>query len=163
MQRLSSLLFAFLLLLLTTAATAQTPHSVAINHVGTDSAAQLAGEGAAGAADAPPAAGPAIYHVAEVMPAFPGGAAAQLAFLRDKLKYPEEALRKGVAGKVLVQFVVDERGHLLDPQVVRGLGAGLDEEALRLVRIMPWWTPGLVGGQPVKVQVTLPIVFRALE
>ncbi|RAK66149.1 hypothetical protein DLM85_15765 [Hymenobacter edaphi] len=140
------------------AALGQAGRPLAISGSGTDSATQSAVEGG-GAAEA----APAVYHVAEVMPAFPGGAAAQLAFLRDKLKYPEEALRKRVAGKVLVQFVVDERGHLLDPQVVRGLGAGLDEEALRLVRIMPWWTPGLVGGQPVKVAVTLPIVFRALE
>jgi protein TonB len=127
---------------------------------GTDSAAQTATEGSAGAEAA---AAPVVYHAAEVMPAFPGGSAAQMAFLRDKLKYPEEALSKGVSGKVLVQFVVDERGHLLDPKVVKGLGAGLDEEALRLVRIMPWWTPGLVAGKPVKVFYTLPIVFRALE
>ncbi|GAB2954365.1 hypothetical protein GCM10027048_19700 [Hymenobacter coalescens] len=110
---------------------------------------------------APPA--PAVYHVAEVMPAFPGGAAAQQAFLRDKLRFPDEALRRGLSGKVLVQFVVDERGRIQDPQVVKGLGYGLDQEALRLVRIMPWWTPGLIGGQPVRVQCTLPIVFRALE
>ena len=144
----------------------QAEHSMSISHTGgTDSAAQLSSEGGAAPAPAETAApaAPAVYHVAETMPAFPGGTVAQVAFLREKLKYPEEALRKGIAGKVLVQFVVDERGHLIDPQVVRGLGAGLDEEALRLVRIMPWWTPGLVGGQPVKVAVTLPIVFRALE
>lgn len=133
-----------------------------ISHADTGSAAHLDAEGGPAPAESASAA-PAVYHVAETMPAYPGGTAAQVAFLREKLKYPEEALRKGIAGKVLVQFVVDERGHLLDPQVVRGLGAGLDEEALRLVRVMPWWTPGLVGGKPVKVQVTLPIIFRALE
>ncbi|WP_227769741.1 energy transducer TonB [Hymenobacter sp. 15J16-1T3B] len=137
---------------------AQAGRPLAISSSGTDSATQSVTEGGAAAEAAP-----AVYNVAEVMPGFPGGAGAQMAFLRDKLKYPEEALRKGVAGKVLVQFVVDERGHLIDPQVVRGLGAGLDEEALRLVRIMPWWTPGLVGGKAVKVLYTLPIVFRALE
>lgn len=159
MQRAVILLLVPLLLLLAAAASGQGAQPMSLSHTDSDSATQLAGEG--GTAAAPAA--PAVYHVAEVMPAFPGGTGAQLAFLRDKLKYPEEALRKGLAGKVLVQFVVDERGHLIDPQVVRGLGAGLDEEALRLVRIMPWWTPGLVAGQPVKVQITLPIIFRALE
>jgi protein TonB len=157
------LLITLLVLAVALPAAGQGSQPMTISHADTGSAARLdAAEGGPAPAAAAPAA-PAVYHVAETMPAFPGGTAAQVAFLREKLKYPDEALRKGVAGKVLVQFVVDERGHLLDPQVVRGLGAGLDEEALRLVRIMPWWTPGLVGGKPVKVQVTLPIVFRALE
>ncbi|KAA9339156.1 energy transducer TonB [Hymenobacter busanensis] len=120
------------------------------------------GEAGSAAQVTTPAA-PAIYHTADVMPAFPGGTEAFGKFLREKLQYPTEALNKGRSGKVYVQFVVDERGHIIDPQVVKGLGAGLDQEALRLVRIMPWWTPGLVGGQPVKVAYTLPIVFRALE
>ncbi|MBC6698166.1 energy transducer TonB [Hymenobacter puniceus] len=109
------------------------------------------------------AAPPMLYHAADEMPAFPGGAPAFQRFLRDKLQYPEEALRRNLSGKVHISFVIDEQGHILDPKVVRGLGGGLDEEALRLVRIMPWWTPGRVGGQPVRVAYTLPIVFRALE
>ena len=108
-------------------------------------------------------AAPRVYHAAEQPPAFPGGAPAFLRFLQSKLKYPEEALRQGISGKVYVGFTVTEEGRLLDPKIVRGLGAGLDEEALRLVRIMPFWTPGLVGGQPVRVAYTLPIVFRSLE
>jgi TonB family protein len=76
---------------------------------------------------------------------------------------PAAALSHGTSGKVYVQFVVDEEGHLLDPRVVKGLGFGLDEEALRLVRIMPWWNPGRIGGRPVRVAYTLPIVFRALD
>lgn len=123
--------------------------------------------GAVGAVAVPaasaPAAAPTIYHAAEEMPAFPGGAAAFQKFLRDKLRYPEAALRKNLSGKVHVSFVVDEQGHILDPKVVRGLSSGLDEEALRLVRIMPWWTPGRVQGKPVRVAYTLPIVFRTLE
>ena len=112
-----------------------------------------------------PAAGPAaptIYFAADEMPAFPGGAAAMLQFLSRKLQYPSEALDRQLSGKVHVTFVVDPEGHLHDLRVVRGLGSGLDEEALRLVRIMPWWAPGRVNGQPVWVSVTLPIVFRAL-
>jgi protein TonB len=104
-----------------------------------------------------------VYTVAEEMPAFTGGAPAFQKFLQAKLKYPEEALRRNISGKVHISFVVDEEGRILDPQVVRGLGAGLDEEALRLIRIMPWWTPGRINGHPVRVAYTLPIVFRALE
>jgi protein TonB len=134
---------------------AQTASTAAL----TDSGSSLAGP--ASPAAAPVA--PVLYHAAEEMPDFPGGPAAFQRFLRQKLRYPEQALRRNLSGKVHVSFVVDEQGHILDPKVVRGLGGGLDEEALRLVRIMPWWTPGRVGGQPVRVVYTLPIVFRALE
>ncbi|KUG09816.1 energy transducer TonB [Solirubrum puertoriconensis] len=115
------------------------------------------------AAEATASAATTVYHAPDIMPTFPGGSEALRSFLKAKLRYPEEALRKGLSGKVYVQFVVDERGHLLEPQVVKGLAADLDAEALRLVRIMPWWTPGSVAGQPVRVAYTLPIVFRALE
>jgi protein TonB len=108
-------------------------------------------------------AAPKVYIVAEEMPAFPGGAAAFQQFLKLKINYPEEALRRNLSGKVHVSFVVDEEGRILDPKVVKGLGGGLDEEALRLVRIMPWWTPGRVSGQPVRVACTLPIGFKMLN
>ncbi len=114
------------------------------------------------APSAPVPAAPAIYFVADEMPAFPGGTAAMLTFLSRKINYPAAALDRSVSGKVHVAFVVDPEGRLHDPHVVRGLGYGLDEEALRLVRIMPWWTPGQVQGRPVWVSVTLPIAFRAL-
>jgi protein TonB len=107
-------------------------------------------------------AAPTIYFTAEEMPAFPGGDAALVKFLSSKVQYPAAALDRGLSGKVHVTFTVDPAGHLHDPRVVRGLGSGLDEEALRLVRLMPWWTPGRVHGQPVWVSVTMPIVFRAL-
>ncbi|MBW3375998.1 energy transducer TonB [Hymenobacter norwichensis] len=110
----------------------------------------------------PPAA-PEVYLVAEEMPTFPGGAVAFQRFLKAKIKYPEQAIRLNLSGKVHVSFVVDEEGRILDPKVVKGLGGGLDEEALRLVRIMPWWTPGRVNGQPVRVAYTLPVGFRMLE
>jgi protein TonB len=94
------------------------------------------------------------------MSAFPRSNAALVKFLSSKVKYPAAALGRGLSGKDHVTFTVDPAGHLHEPRVVRGLGSGLDEEALRLVRIMPWWTPGRVHGQPV--WVTMPIVFRAL-
>ena len=117
--------------------------------------------GPATAPPAPPAA-PTVYFTAEEMPVFPGGNTAMLTFLGRKLNYPAAALDHQVSGKVHVTFNVDAEGHLHNPHVVRGLGFGLDEEALRLVRIMPWWTPGKINGQPVWVSVTLPIGFRAL-
>ena len=110
----------------------------------------------------PAPAAPTIYFTAEEMPAFPGGDAALVKFLSSRVKYPAAALDGRLSGKVHVTFTVDPAGHLHDPRVVRGLGSGLDEEALRLVRLMPWWTPGRVHGQPVWVSVTMPIVFRAL-
>lgn len=109
-----------------------------------------------------PAAGPTVYFTADELPAFPGGDGAMLKFLSGRLNYPAAALDHNVSGKVYITFVVDDEGHLHDPRVVRGLGFGLDEEALRLVRLMPWWNPGKVQGQPVWVSMTLPIVFRAL-
>ena len=105
---------------------------------------------------------PAVYFMADEMPTFPGGDEALLKFLNAKINYPAAALDRQLSGKVHVAFTVDPQGHLHDPHVVRGLGSGLDEEALRLVRIMPWWNPGLIHGQPVWVSITMPIVFRAL-
>jgi protein TonB len=105
---------------------------------------------------------PGVYYTADEMPAYPGGTAAFLRFLQAKLQYPQEARLQNVKGKVYVRFVVDEQGRIRDAEVVRGLGAGLDQEALRLVRIMPWWTPGRISGKPVRVACTLPITFKIL-
>jgi protein TonB len=103
----------------------------------------------------------AIHFFADEMPAFPGGEAAFQQFIRAKINYPAAALNKGISGKVHVRFIVDADGRIRDAEVLKGLGYGLDQEALRLVRIMPWWTPGRLNGQPVRVSYTLPIVFRA--
>jgi protein TonB len=115
------------------------------------------------AIDAPatPAA-PAILLTADEMPTFPGGDAALLKFLGSRLNYPEAALNHSISGKVHLTFTVDSEGHIHDPRVLKGLGYGLDEEAIRLVRLMPWWQPGKQQGRPAWVQVTMPIVFRAL-
>ncbi|AHJ96814.1 energy transducer TonB [Hymenobacter swuensis] len=118
----------------------------------------------AGATVAPaPAGAPTVYHAADEMPAFPGGTEAFQKFLRKELKYPDDALRRGISGRVFIRFIVTDEGRIRDAEIVKGLGSGLDEEALRLVRIMPWWTPGRVNGQPVWVSYTMPIVFRALD
>jgi protein TonB len=98
---------------------------------------------------------PEIFVVVENMPELIGG----LAAIQQNIRYPEMAKKAGVEGRVIVQFVVDEEGNVLDPQVVRGLGAGLDEEALRAVQ-QAKFTPGKQRGQPVRVRMSLPITFR---
>ena len=98
---------------------------------------------------------PEIFVVVENMPELIGG----LGSIQSKIKYPEMAKKAGVEGRVIVQFVVDEEGNVQDPQVVRGLGAGLDEEALRAVK-MAKFKPGMQRGKPVKVKMSLPITFR---
>lgn len=105
----------------------------------------------------PPA--PETLSYADQMPAFAGGAAALHRYLLAKTSYPAGTKRRGLSGTVVVQFVVDEEGRPLDPAVVKTGGADFDAEALRLVRLMPWWTPGQHQGQPARVRCTLPIVF----
>lgn len=103
---------------------------------------------------------PEVLMYADEMPAFPGGDAGFHRYLAQKINYPAEALRRNLSGTVYVRFVVDEEGRIRDVAVVKGCGNGFEEEALRLVRLMPWWSPGRVGGQPVRVARTLPIIFR---
>nr|WP_230687937.1 energy transducer TonB [Hymenobacter ruricola] len=81
-------------------------------------------------------------------------------YLARKINYPAEASQRNLSGTVYVRFVVDEQGRIRDAEVAKGCGHGFDEEALRVVRLMPWWAPGRVAGQPVRVLRTLPIVFR---
>ena len=108
---------------------------------------------------APPPA-PGVLTYAEEMPVFPGGDEAFHRYLSSKIHYPAEAEHLKLSGTVYVRFVVDEEGRIRDAEVVKGCGHGLDEEALRLARLMPWWTPGREKGKPVRVQRTLPISFR---
>ncbi|MGI4884426.1 MAG: TonB family protein [Janthinobacterium lividum] len=102
----------------------------------------------------------AALAFAEVMPAFTGGDAAYYAYLHQNAHYPEKALAQQLAGAVFVGFVIDEQGRICDAEVVKGCGHGFDEEALRLVRLMPWWQPGRVAGKPVRVARTLRIAFK---
>lgn len=108
---------------------------------------------------------PAVLNYSEVLPQFPGGEAAYRAYVRQNAHFPEEAQNKKASGTVYVGFVVDEQGRIVDAEVVKGVGFGLDQEALRLIRLMPWWTPGTMAGKPVRVSRTLgiPFVFRDRE
>ena len=87
------------------------------------------------------------------------GALGGLGALQSKINYPEIAKKAGVEGTVFLQFVVDENGNVVDPQVVKGIGAGCDEEALRAVRQVKF-KPGMQRGRPVKVRFQLPVRFR---
>lgn len=99
-----------------------------------------------------------VFMVVEDMPKFPGGNIQQ--YVADNLRYPAAAKEKGIEGKVYVRFVIDTTGKTVDPEIVRGVSPELDAEALRLVREMPTWQPGMQAGKPVRVSFTLPINFR---
>lgn len=94
------------------------------------------------------------------LPTFPGGEGALHIFLGENLVYPDYAKRIGIEGKVYVTFVVDEFGNVVNIATPRPIGGGCDEEAARVVGIMPRWEPGLVKGYPVRVSYQLPINFR---
>lgn len=99
-----------------------------------------------------------VYLVPDEMPKFPGGMQAMMKYLSTNVKYPVEAQKKGVSGRVIIQFVVMEDGTLGQEKVVRGVDPLLDEEALRVVKAMPKWTPGVADGKTVKVRFTIPVM-----
>jgi len=105
------------------------------------------------------AAEPEIFTVVEEMPSFPGGDMELLKFMAENTKYPPLARENGLQGIVVVTFVVDERGRIDKVQVLRGIGGGCDEEAVRVVKAMPQWKAGKQRGMPVRVQYNLPFRF----
>jgi TonB family protein len=100
------------------------------------------------------------FTVVEQQPQFPGGMDELGKFLSSAIVYPSEAAKDHVEGKVLVSFIVNENGYIREPRILKGIGHGLDEEALRVVLKMPRWEPGLQGGEPVAVQYNLPVNFQ---
>jgi TonB family protein len=107
--------------------------------------------------------GEEVYMVVEQMPEFPGGTTELFKYLAQNIRYPAEAREKRVQGKVFVSFTVSERGAIREPKVTKGLGAGIDEEALRVVLNMPAWKPAKQSGRPAAVQYLLPIQFLLEE
>ncbi|QKG51523.1 energy transducer TonB [Hymenobacter sp. BRD67] len=101
-----------------------------------------------------------IYVNPQVRPQFTGGDAAFRAYLAKNLRYPSEAMRQSIGGKVYIRFVVSAEGRVTDASTVSGPGHGLNEEALRLVWLMPAWQPGQQDGHPVRVACTIPITFQ---
>ncbi len=100
-----------------------------------------------------------VYVVVKDMPSFPGGDAARMKFLTENIKYPELARKKGIQGRVFVTFVVEKDGQISNIKVLRGIGGGCDEEAVRVISMMPKWKPGIDNGKPVRFQFNLPIKF----
>ena len=95
----------------------------------------------------------------ERQPQFPGGDKALMKYLRDSFKYPEEAVKQEIQGRVVVQFVVTKTGEISDVKVVQPLHPSCDEEAVRLISSMPIWIPATQNGVPVIVYYTIPIRF----
>lgn len=104
-----------------------------------------------------------VYTYVEQMPQFPNGQDAMMRYLGESMKYPKDAREKDIQGKVFITFVVNEEGKITDAKVLRGIGGGCDEEALRVIKAMPPWTPGKQNGRSVPVQYNLPINFKLTD
>ncbi|MBG0783410.1 MAG: energy transducer TonB [Bacteroidales bacterium] len=100
-----------------------------------------------------------IFTVVESMPEFPGGQAKMMEFIAQNIKYPAMARESGIQGRVFVNFVVEPDGSVSNVKVLRGIGGGCDEEAVRVVKSMPNWTPGRQRGKAVRVSFNLPVRF----
>jgi periplasmic protein TonB len=101
-----------------------------------------------------------VFTIVEEMPAFQGGEAERNKFLAENIQYPQQATENGIQGTVYVSFVVDSKGNVTDVKILRGIGGGCDEEALRVVKMMPKWHPGKQNGKNVRVLFNMPIYFK---
>jgi len=101
-----------------------------------------------------------VFMVAEQMPEYPGGMKEMLKFLQENVKYPENAMKNNVQGRVIVQFVVEKDGTPTEFKVLRSVDPDLDAEALRVMKAMPKWKPGMQKGQVVRVKFTVPVSFK---
>lgn len=102
----------------------------------------------------------APFMVVEKMPEFPGGNAALMAYLTKNIKYPAVCRENNIQGRVLIQFIVNKDGSIVDPEVVKSVNPYLDKEALRVISTMPKWTPGEQRGKAVRVKFTVPVNFK---
>ena len=104
-----------------------------------------------------------VFEVVEQMPEFPGGYKALMKYIGQNMRYPEEAKKAGTQGRVVVQFLVNKNGAISDVSVLHSVDRLLDAEAVRLVRSMPKWKPGMQKGKAVTVKYTIPMMFRLTE
>jgi len=100
-----------------------------------------------------------IFTVVEESPSFPGGDVARIKFLQKNIEYPQMARESGIQGTVYVTFVVEPNGSVSGVRILRGIGGGCDEEAIRVIKAMPKWNAGKQRGKPVRVQFNMPIKF----
>ncbi len=101
-----------------------------------------------------------VYDMVEQAPQFPGGPQALMKWIGENVRYPVAAQEAGVQGRVICQFVIQADGTVGETKILRGVSPELDAEALRIVKAMPAWTPGMQDGQAVNVRYTLPVTFR---
>lgn len=101
-----------------------------------------------------------VLDTCEQLPQFGTDNTELIRFLQENVKYPQDAAKNKIQGRVLVQFIVDKEGNVKDPTILQEVYPSLDAEALRVVKLMPRWTPGYQDGQPVNVKYALPIVFK---
>lgn len=102
----------------------------------------------------------AVFMVVETMPEFPGGQTAMMEFIENNMKYPVVAQENGIQGKVVLSFTVDKDGSITDIEVVRSVDPALDAEAIRIIKSMPKWQPGMQRDKAVRVKYTVPVNFR---
>lgn len=100
-----------------------------------------------------------IFEIVEQEPSYPGGDAARMKFLNENIKYPQMARETGIQGTVYVGFVVERDGSVTQVKILRGIGGGCDEEAMRVTKMMPKWNPGQQRGRSVRVSYRMPIKF----
>ena len=100
------------------------------------------------------------YDVVEVMPQYPGGQIAMLKYIMENIKYPKQAMKEGIQGRVTVSFIVEKDGRVSNVRLLRSVQSALDKEAIRVVKSMPKWTPGKHNGKPVRVRFNLPVMFK---
>ena len=101
-----------------------------------------------------------IFTLVEKMPYYPGGDAERMKYLSENIRYPVEARKKGIQGRVYVTFVVEKDGSINDVRILRGIGGGCDEETVRLISSMPKWSPGVQRSKPVRVQFNTVVIFK---
>lgn len=101
-----------------------------------------------------------VFDVVEVMPQYPGGQIAMLKYLMENIKYPEQAMKEGIQGRVAVRFIVEKDGSISDVKPILSVHPLLNKEAVRVVESMPKWTPGKQNGKPVRVRFNVPVMFK---
>ncbi len=104
-----------------------------------------------------------VYQIVEEMPSFPGGETKLMEYIAKNLTYPQEARDKGIDGRVFIGMVIEKDGSVSNVKVLRGIGSGCDEEAVRVIKSMPKWKPGMMKGEPVPVSYQIPINFKLSE
>ncbi len=102
----------------------------------------------------------AIFTVVDQMPQFQGGPEGLGSFIRSNLSYPREALDNKIEGVVVAAFIVEKDGSVSNVEIVKGIGHGCDQEVIRLIRLMPKWTPGKKDNANVRVKLNIPVEFK---